>query len=212
MIPNIVAVIQSIVYDIYLLCHLKVKDVFAVGETDMVTQSLRSISLFAGLIFVSILTSAVANHKFTEYRNQDFTTEYMTASEVEKNLQCLAINIYREAGHEPFEGKVAVAQVTMNRVESDQFPDEICDVVYQKNRFTEKVVCQFSWYCDSKHRNRPVNQKAYDESYEVAKKVMLEDFRLDSVKEALYYHADYVNPNWKKKRIAKIGTHIFYRG
>jgi spore germination cell wall hydrolase CwlJ-like protein len=28
----------------------------------------------------------------------------------------------------------------------------------------------------------------------------------------LYYHADYVNPNWKLKRIAKIGTHIFYEG
>jgi spore germination cell wall hydrolase CwlJ-like protein len=74
----------------------------------------------------------------------------------------------------------------------------------------EKVVCQFSWYCDAVHRARPINNAAYKESYEVAKKVMLEGFRLDGVKNALYYHADYVNPNWKHQRVAKIGTHIFY--
>jgi len=120
------------------------------------------------------------------------------------------MNIYREAGHEPFEGKVAVAQVTLNRVEHPDFPKDVCSVVHQKNVFMEKVVCQFSWYCDSKHRNRPINNAAYKESYEVAKKVMLEGFRLDGVKNALYYHADYVNPNWKHQRVAKIGTHIFY--
>jgi spore germination cell wall hydrolase CwlJ-like protein len=136
----------------------------------------------------------------------------MTASEVEKSLDCLAINVYREAGHEPFEGKVAVAQVTLNRVNSNKFPRDVCAVVYQKTRFTERVICQFSWYCDSKHRNRPVNDEAYEESYRVAKMVFLEDFRLESIRNALYYHADYVNPNWKLKRIAKIGTHIFYEG
>ena len=40
---------------------------------------------------------------------------------------------------------------------------------------------------------------------------MLEGFRLDSITDALYYHADYVSPNWKYKRVAKIGAHIFYK-
>jgi spore germination cell wall hydrolase CwlJ-like protein len=188
----------------------QLKAEISAGGKGMLKQSLIALNIVLGLIFVSFLTTAVANHKFSEYRNRDFTTEYMTAAEVEKNLQCLAMNIYKEAGYEPFEGKVAVAQVTMNRVESDQFPNDICSVVHQKNRFTEKVVCQFSWYCDSKHRNRPVGEEAYNESYEVAKKVLLENFRLQSVEGALYYHADYINPNWKKKRVAKIGQHIFY--
>jgi spore germination cell wall hydrolase CwlJ-like protein len=131
---------------------------------------------------------------------------------VEKSLDCLAMNVYREAGHEPFEGKVAVAQVTLNRVNSNKFPRDVCAVVYQKTRFTERVICQFSWYCDSKHRNRPVDDEAYEESYRVAKMVFLEDFKLESIDKALYYHADYVNPNWKLKRITKIGTHIFYEG
>ena len=75
----------------------------------------------------------------------------------------------------------------------------------------EKVVCQFSWYCDGKQANRPVNKAQYTESMAVAKKVLLEDFKLDSLKDALYYHADYVSPNWRKEQIGKIGRHIFYK-
>jgi spore germination cell wall hydrolase CwlJ-like protein len=123
----------------------------------------------------------------------------------------MAMNIYREAGHEPFEGKVAVAQVVMNRVNSGQFGDDVCGVIYQKTKTMEKVVCQFSWYCDSATRARPVNKVAYNESYEVAKKVLLEGFKLDVLKEALYYHANYVNPKWNLEKIGSIGNHIFYK-
>jgi hypothetical protein len=44
-----------------------------------------------------------------------------------------------------------------------------------------------------------------------AQKVLLEDYRLPSLQEALYYHADYINPNWGKQKVAKIGHHIFYK-
>lgn len=175
-------------------------------------KSLRGINLLIGLVIVVLLTNFVILKKVDDLQKREIDPEYMTATEVEKTLDCLAMNVYREAGHEPFEGKVAVAQVTLNRANSGKFPREICAVVYQKSRFTERVVCQFSWYCDSKHRNRPVDEEAYEESYRVAKMVFLEDFKLESIKDALYYHADYVNPNWKLKRITKIGTHIFYEG
>ena len=48
------------------------------------------------------------------------------------------------------------------------------------------------------------------ESMEVAKKVLLENFRLPSMHKAMYYHADYVNPNWNLPKISQIGRHIFY--
>ena len=175
-------------------------------------KSLRGINLLIGLVIVVLLTNFVILKKVDDLQKREIDPDYMTATEVEKSLDCLAMNVYREAGHEPFEGKVAVAQVTLNRVNSNKFPRDVCAVVYQKSRFTERVICQFSWYCDSKHRNRPVDDEAYEESYRVAKMVFLEDFRLESIRNALYYHADYVNPNWKLKRIAKIGTHIFYEG
>lgn len=175
-------------------------------------KSLKGINLLIGLVIVVLLTNFVILKKVDDLQKREVNPDYMTAAEVEKSLDCLAINVYREAGNEPFEGKVAVAQVTLNRVNSNKFPRDICAVVYQKSRFTERVICQFSWYCDSKHRNRPVNDEAYEESYRVAKMVFLEDFKLESIENALYYHADYVNPNWKLKRLTKIGTHIFYEG
>jgi spore germination cell wall hydrolase CwlJ-like protein len=175
-------------------------------------KSLRGINLLIGLVIVVLLTNFVILKKVDDLQKREIDPDYMTATEVEKSLDCLAMNVYREAGHEPFEGKVAVAQVTLNRVNSNKFPRDVCAVVYQKTRFTERVICQFSWYCDSKHRNRPVDDEAYEESYRVAKMVFLEDFRLESIKNALYYHADYVSPNWKLKRVTKIGTHIFYEG
>jgi len=175
-------------------------------------KSLRGINLLIGLVIVVLLTNFVILKKVDDLQKREIDPDYMTAAEVEKSLDCLAMNVYREAGHESFEGKVAVAQVTLNRVNSNKFPRDVCAVVYQKSRFTERVICQFSWYCDSKHRNRPVDDDAYEESYKVAKMVFLEDFRLESLKHALYYHADYVSPNWKLKRITKIGAHIFYEG
>ena len=93
-------------------------------------------------------------YKFVDYKletlknNAKVQTKYTTMAEREKQLECLANNIYYEAAKESFEGKVAVAQVTMNRAASGVFPSDICKVVYQKNVIMEKVVCQFRWYRD----------------------------------------------------------------
>ena len=127
-----------------------------------------------------------------------------------KDLDCLARNIFFEAGTEDTMGKYAVAQVTLNRAESGKFPDDICGVIFQKGVIYNKVICQFSWYCEQPATRKPVNPTAYNESMAVAKKVLLEGFRLDGLKNAMYYHADYVSPNWGKEKIATIGRHIFY--
>jgi spore germination cell wall hydrolase CwlJ-like protein len=135
----------------------------------------------------------------------------ITTAMRERQLSCLSKNIYYEAGGEPFEGKVAVAQVTLNRVNSGKFPNDICKTIYQKNMVYEKVICQFSWACDRDTGARPPNNASYKESVEVAKKVLLEDFRLPALKDAMYFHGDYINPGWKREKVAKIGRHIFYK-
>lgn len=135
---------------------------------------------------------------------------HVSAEDRLKQLDCLTRNIYWEAASEPFEGKVAVAQVTLNRVEDGRFSNTVCGVVYQKNVFYQRVVCQFSWFCEGNHKIRAVHKPMWQESELVAKKVLLENFRLPGMKNALYYHADYVNPNWRKPKIDQIGRHIFY--
>ncbi len=165
---------------------------------------------------LALMLVAVGGDKAVTYKLETLKTARMAISPVtadmrQKQLDCLARNIYHEAGYEPFEGKVAVAQVTINRAESGQFPSDICKVVYQKNIVYEKVLCQFSWYCDSASLKKPMNGPVYYESMEVAKKVLLEGFRLQSVKDAMYFHGDYINPGWKREKVAKIGRHIFYK-
>jgi spore germination cell wall hydrolase CwlJ-like protein len=172
--------------------------------------AIQAIALVIGLYSAVVIVQSLTSTKLEKLKDQQYTMSPVTTEVRERQLSCLADNIYKEAGHEPFEGKVAVAQVTLNRAAHPKFPNDVCGVVYQKTVVMERVVCQFSWYCDSAARTRPVNRAAYNESYEVAKKVLLEGFRLSTMKEALYYHADYVNPKWGKERIGKIGAHIFY--
>lgn len=164
-----------------------------------------------GLLICAMVATKTVGTKFAELRQlKGVNYTFATVAERERQLACLAKNIYYEAGYEPFEGKVAVAQVTLNRAESGQFPSDICQVVYQKNVIYEKIICQFSWYCEQASRTKPINHAAFAESEAVAKKVLLEGFRLDGLKRALYYHADYVNPRWGKEKVATIGRHIFY--
>jgi spore germination cell wall hydrolase CwlJ-like protein len=179
----------------------------------LMEKSIKLISYVLGLIAVVFLVQTITTTKFANLRESSgaYSTDIVSIKTIEKQLDCLAINIYREAGYEPFEGKVGVAQVTLNRVKDGRFGKDVCGVVYQKNVVMEKVVCQFSWACDQVHKNRPVNKEAYNESYAVAKKVLLENFRLDVFKDALYYHATYINPQWNLDKIGKIGQHIFYR-
>jgi N-acetylmuramoyl-L-alanine amidase len=164
-----------------------------------------------GISLVGLITYEGINYKLAQLKAAEVQNSPVTAEMRDKQLDCLAKNIYHEAKGEPFEGKVAVAQVTINRAASGQFPGDICKVVYQKNVVYEKVLCQFSWYCDQATMAKPKNTAAYKESQIVARQVLLEEFRLPSLKHALYFHATHINPGWKREKVATIGGHVFYK-
>lgn len=135
-------------------------------------------------------------------------TPYVALSqESQREIDCLALNIYREAGIEETQGMIAVALVTMNRLKAQGFPDTVCKVVKQK---TQKV-CQFSWVCMNKLPR--IDDKIYSYSKELATKIFLNHHLIeDFTGGALFYHADYVRPKWKRLQVtAKIGRHIFYK-
>lgn len=114
---------------------------------------------------------------------------------------CLAKNIYHEARGEPFEGQLAVAQVTMNRVAAGTFNKTVCGVVYAHS--------QFSWTLES--RRRVTDVKAWESAVDIAAAVLTGAVRLPDFK-ALYFHTKQVNPRWNRKKrvVAVIGNHIFY--
>lgn len=95
-----------------------------------------------------------------------------------KEIYCLAANSYFEARGEPFDGKIAVAQVVMNRVKSSKYPNTICGVITEgpvreswktkkdltlpaeeRKYYAVRDKCQFSWYCDGKSDNIPLKRK-----------------------------------------------------
>lgn len=121
---------------------------------------------------------------------------------------CLALNIYHEARGEPIYGQLAVAEVTMNRVDSPKFPNDICAVIQQSNANG----CQFSWWCDGKS-DRPTDKEAWRQSQIVANAYLAHGNYIDLVGDATFYHADYVKPYWADKfsKVKKVGRHVFYR-
>lgn len=141
-----------------------------------------------------------------------FKTSYdLLTKDVQKQVTCLAENIYFEAAHEPTVGKIAVAFVTLNRLQSGNYANTICDVVQQKTNGT----CQFSWYCDRTFTDRRLTIKGtplYNEIRELATNIVVNRERMTDVTEgATYYHADYVKPGWKLDKVDQIGRHIFYK-
>jgi spore germination cell wall hydrolase CwlJ-like protein len=177
--------------------------------TTPVAKIFTIVAMLAALLMAILLLNWAVSNKLAV--TEPTETAKITAEMRDRQLGCLAKNVYYEAGGEPFEGKVAVAQVTLNRVNNSQFPNDVCKVIYQKNVFYEKVVCQFSWTCDRSVAFRPTNRANYNESMIAAQKVLLEDYRLPGLKDAMYFHGDYINPGWKRERVAKIGRHIFYK-
>lgn len=133
-----------------------------------------------------------------------------------KQIQCLADNVFFEARGEDRRGQIAVAMVTMNRVNSGQFADDVCGVVQQKVRST----CQFSWWCDVTLKTKAMRRQhlaeerdLYNKVYTVAIEVYKNHKKMQDVtKGAMFYHASYVSPGWKKsQRTVTIGQHVFYK-
>ena len=141
---------------------------------------------------------------------------------IETAFICLALNTYHEAKNQSLVGQIATAQVVMNRVADNRYPNTICEVVKQgphrpswenpEKEYPVKHRCQFSWYCDGKP-DMPKNEKAWRKAQDVAFLVYYNKINLDVTEGATHYHATYVKPAWAKTktRTTRIEKHIFYR-
>ena len=123
-------------------------------------------------------------------------------------LTCLARTIYWEAKSEGAAGMEAIANVVMNRLGHEGFPDTICAVVRQGR---ERGACQFSWWCDGRPDDAKENE-SYASAKEIARKALNRQLP-DRTGGALYFHHRKVTPKWSAKYIktANVGDHIFYK-
>lgn len=141
-----------------------------------------------------------------------FTFQLIEYKNIQQEKKCLALNIFHEARSESTAGQHAVASVTLNRVASKRYPNNICEVVYEKNwdRIRKRYVGQFSW---TEFDQPPkLKSKAWYRAWKIAE-VAYKEKDKRRLKGAIFYHAKRIKPSWarKKKPVAKIGSHIFYR-
>ncbi len=170
---------------------------------------------------VAFKTDHIEIAKPSYYKPLEFNRVKYTPADAE----CLAKNIYFEARAESTAGKLAVANVTINRAIDTNYPNTICGVVQEgRHRYNAKKdeyfpvrdMCQFSWYCDGKGDN-PGHGRAWDAAQELAKKVLVNHYDkalIDITDGATHYHANWMEeyPRWSKNRkiMASIDRHIFY--
>ncbi len=127
----------------------------------------------------------------------------------EAERECLARAIYFEARGEPVDGRAAVAEVILNRVDSAHWPKSVCGVVGQGA--SRSTGCQFSYMCDGA-ADRVKEGTAWSEAFALAS-VMLRGAPRRLTDGATHYHATSVSPDWAAamEQTVAIGEHLFYR-
>ena len=123
-------------------------------------------------------------------------------------ITCLARSIYWEAKGKSDAGMEAIANVVMNRVGHEGFPNTICGVVKQGH---EHGACQFSWWCDGRLDDAE-EKESYSHAKEIARKALNRQLK-DRTGGALYFHNRKAAPNWSKEYIktVEVGEHVFYK-
>ncbi len=122
-------------------------------------------------------------------------------ADIDPELRCLAGAVYFESRGESLPGQLAVAHVVINRAQSGRFPKSLCGVVHQKSQFSFVRGGRMPAVRNAAQWNNAVAiaQIARDGSWK------------NHAPGALFFHARYVSPGWRKTRIAQIDNHIFYR-
>jgi spore germination cell wall hydrolase CwlJ-like protein len=174
---------------------------------------MKVVKLLSGALSATLVAS-MALVAYAEV--QDIKSEQAQEAYAEQH-QCMAMNIYHEARGDSRLGQKAVGMVTLNRVMHDNYPDTVCDVVYQarldSNGNPRRNQCQFSWFCDGKS-DTPRDYAKWIEVQGIAHEVLNEYGLVEDFTEgAIMYHASYVNPYWASDydKTVRIDTHIFYK-
>lgn len=123
--------------------------------------------------------------------------------------ECLSRAVYYEARAESGVGQYAVAEVVLNRVRHQNYPNNVCDVVYEGSH--RATGCQFTFTCDGSERRDP-RGRAWVRAQTIAAFALMGDTE-PVTGAATHYHADYVSPYWAPTLVhtETIGAHIFYR-
>jgi spore germination cell wall hydrolase CwlJ-like protein len=121
---------------------------------------------------------------------------------LDAETHCLAGAVYFESKGESLAGQLAVARVVLARTQSGRFPTTICGVVYQPS--------QFSFVRGGKMPRISTSSIQWQNAVAIAR-IALDGSWKSPVEGALFFHARYVSPGWRLKRMGTVDNHVFYR-
>ena len=124
-----------------------------------------------------------------------------------EDRSCLARVIYHEARLEPPTGRIAIAQLVLNRTLSGIWPDTICGVAMQG---AQEGRCAFAFAC-AKGAAEPQGD-AWQQAQRTADQVLGGQAWVAGVKDAIHVHRHDEQPVWRLalQPLARIGSHIYY--
>ena len=177
-------------------------------------------ALVASMVMISVKAQA---ETLVMLEDDDITISQSLSFNEEQfpEVQCMALNIYYETRSSNLADNYAVADVVLNRAEDTRYPNTICEVVKEGQKYTDgrmkRNKCQFSWYCDGKS-DVPRDRESWKRAQSVAWDIVKWETYRGITEGSTHYHTTYVNPRWNKSRkgwsitrVGRIGAHIFYR-
>ncbi len=172
----------------------------------IVAKTLESVNIYEaepGDSFYEIgMENGVSEHELKKINDQTYVESgekliipESTMTNEEKEL--LARLVTAEAKGEPYEGKVEVAAVVLNRVEHEQYPDTIEGVIYQERQF-EPV------------ENGSINQPASPEAKQAVNEALVAQGK-ENKQSLNFYNPDMVESKWHESKTVTtvIGNHVF---
>ena len=125
------------------------------------------------------------------------------------SLMCLALAIFHESGNQSVKGKQAVAEVVINRVNNEKYPNSVCSVIKQPS--------QFAWYNKNVSLSNPPriiykntqSKQQWEISKEIARQQLIQ--KTNHVKGSLFFNTTRLGVRYKTKVSPRtIGGHVFY--
>lgn len=153
--------------------------------------------------FLEVVACVSSGQRVVDYEVLEQTMQYQLS---DQDYNTLLRIVEAEAGGEDEDGKLLVANVVLNRVNSKTFPDTVTDVVMQK----EQGVAQFSPTVDGRFQNVRISE----ETYAAVERALYGE---DISRGALYFcarqKADSEKLQWFDRKLTRLfsyGNHEFF--
>lgn len=153
--------------------------------------------------FVEMLESVSSGQRVVSYEVLEQTKKYQLS---DKDYDTLLRIVEAEAGGEDQDGKLLVANVVLNRVNSELFPNSVWDVVMQR----EQGIAQFSPTVDGRFQNVRVSEDTVDA---VERALYGEDISRGALYFCAREKADSDRLKWFDRKLTRLfsyGNHEFF--